>query len=147
MVTHSIDFKLQQHATKNASDSQIQGRVITCKVVGVSYEHRQEVVAKLKMGDQIWLEREEHNPFDGNAVRVIRNSGEQIGYINRNLAMTVAPVMDRLGQPIEGRVYLLTGGSWGDYSLGVIIAFKLPSLHEILQKHHLTDWDDDERGE
>jgi hypothetical protein len=41
-------------------------------------------------------------------------------------------------------VYLLTGGSWRDYSLGLVIAFKLPRLHEIMQKHHVDDWNDED---
>ena len=48
--------------------ARIHGRVISTRIVGVSFNDRQEIVAKLQMGDRIWLEREPDNPHDQNAI-------------------------------------------------------------------------------
>lgn len=104
----------------------VHSRLITTRIVGVTYENRQEVVAKLQMGDRVWLEQEPHNRFDHNAIKILRINGEQLGYINRELAQKIAPIFSVYGKPIRGKVTLLTGGSWGNYSLGAMISFKLP---------------------
>ena len=81
MVSQTLDLQVQTKIDSKTPDIRMHGRIITTKVVGVSFEGRQEVVAKLQMGDRIWLEREPFNPYDVNAIRVTRNNGEQIGYL------------------------------------------------------------------
>lgn len=124
--------------------AQIHGRVVRTKVVGVSYEGRQEVVARLQVGDRVWLEREADNPFDANAIKVCRSNGEQFGYLNRYLAANLVPWFDAYGKPLHGKVHLLTGSANDGYTLGVVVTFKLPKMHE---KHNtrqfeLDDWED-----
>ncbi len=99
---------------------------ITTKVVGVTFEGRQAVVAKLHMGEQIVLRREPSNPYDANAIRVERLDGEQIGFLNRFLAQELATRFDTLGEPVDGNVINLTGSSFSGYSLGVNISFTIP---------------------
>jgi hypothetical protein len=53
-------------------------RIIT-RVVGVTFNGRQEVIAQLKDGEQIYLKREPRNPYDRNAIRIERMNGDQIG--------------------------------------------------------------------
>jgi len=142
MVTQSVDFQIQTKIDSRTPDIRVHGRIITTKVVGVSFEGRQEVIARLQMGDRVWLEREPFNRFDVNAIKVTRNSGEQIGYISRHLASSLAPLMDRLNSPIRGKVYLLTGSRYEDYTLGVVIAFKLPRAHRINHTDLFNEWDD-----
>lgn len=125
--------------------AKVHGRVITTRIVGVTFEGRQEVVAKLYEGDRIWLERELDNPFDPNAIQVCRNNTEQIGYLNRFLAQNISPYMDALGHPLKGKVVMLTGSAYDGYTLGVVIAFKLPHFPESKRrdrKDKRIDWDD-----
>lgn len=110
--------------------SKVHGRVISTRVVGVTFEGRQEIVAQLHEGDHIWLEREPNNRYDYNAIRVSRSNGEQIGYLNRHLAANLTPYLDAYGKPVRGKVILVTGSRWDNYSLGVIVAFKLPKLNQ-----------------
>jgi len=105
----------------------VHGRVITTRVVGVTFEGRQEVVARLRRGDRVWLDREPTNPYDRNAIMVCRENGEQIGYLNRHLAASLNPYFKAYGYPVKGRVSLLTGGNYNGYSLGCMISFKLPN--------------------
>lgn len=142
MVTQTVDMQVQTKIDSSTPDMHMHGRIITTKVVGVTFENRQEVIAKLQMGDRVWLEREPFNAYDVNAIKVTRNNGEQIGYISRHLARSLAPLMDRLAYPIRGKVYLLTGSRYEDYSLGVVIAFKLPKAHQTNHTDPFNQWDE-----
>lgn len=147
-VIEKIEKTVSMPALKLAPtypQARVHGRVITTKVVGVSFENRQEVVAKLQMGDRVWLEMEPSNPYDHNAIKVCRSNGEQFGYLNRHLAASVHPYFTAYGHPIRGRATLLTGSRWDGYTLGCIISFKLPKTRQI--KHNTFDsqfdvWED-----
>lgn len=142
MVTQTMDMQVQTKIDSSTPDVRMHGRIITTKVVGVTFDNRQELIAKLQMGDRIWLEREPFNRYDTNAIKVTRNNGEQIGYISRHLARSLAPIMDRFGSLIRGKVYLLTGSRYDDYSLGVTIAFKLPKANQHDHTDPFNEWDE-----
>jgi single-stranded-DNA-specific exonuclease len=101
-------------------------QTIETRVVGVSYDNRQAVVALLTQWEQIYLIREPDNAFDANAVKVQRWDHQQFGYLNRELAKILAPRMDRLGRPIKGTVIRLIGGYSSASSLGVEVRFRMP---------------------
>lgn len=127
------------------SQSKVHGRVITTKLVGVTFEDRQEVIAKLHTGDLVWLDPEPDNPHDSNAVLVTRNNGESIGYLNRHLAKNLALYFERIARPVWGRVKFLTGSAFDGYSLGVVISLKIPRFMDSYrnhQKHQMRDWED-----
>lgn len=130
--------------------AKIHGRVISTRVVGVTFESRQEIVARLHEGDRIWLEREPSNPYDHNAIMVSRSNGEQFGYLNRYLAANVSAYFDAYDQPVKGKVVLLTGSRYDHYSLGVIIAFKLPKPCQTKRNRSgqvIDEWDEWEEEE
>jgi len=122
----------------------VHGRVITTRVVGVTFEGRQEVVARLNRGDRVWLDREPTNPYDRNAIKVCCENGSQIGFLNARLAASLNPLFKAYGYPVKGRVTLLTGGNYNGYSLGCMISFKLPKQHQLNNHSNLQfeDWDD-----
>ena len=122
--------------------SRVHGRVITTKVVGVTFEGRQDVIARMQMGDRVWLEMEPDNQFDHNAIKVSRSNGEKIGYLNRFLATRVIYYFRAYGYPVKGRVTLLTGSSSDGYNLGCIIAWKLPKLTNHMNGSPELVWDD-----
>ena len=137
----------EQTLSKLQSDypgAAVHGRVITTRVVGVTFEGRQEVVARLRRGDRVWLDREPTNRYDSNAITVCRENGEQIGYLDRHLAASLNPYFQAYGYPVKGRVTLLTGGGWEGYTLGCMISFKLPKQHQLNNHNNLQfeDWDD-----
>jgi hypothetical protein len=47
---------------------------------------RQAIIARCRVGEPLVLEHEPDNPHDINAIRVLRTTGEQIGYLTRELA-------------------------------------------------------------
>ena len=101
-------------------------RSIETRVVGVTFENRQAVVALLTEGERVSLIRDPDNPFDSNAVKVVRWDRQQIGFLDRELAKIMAPRMDRYGGTFIATVKRLTGGDYQRSSLGVIVRFYLP---------------------
>jgi len=101
-------------------------RSIETRVVGVTFENRQAVVALLTEGERVSLVRDPENPFDSNAIKVVRWDKKQIGFLDRELAKTMAPRMDRYGGTFKATVLRITGGYYPGSSLGVVIRFYMP---------------------
>ena len=85
------------------------------KVVGVTQGNRQQVLASLQQYESLDLEHEDDNPVDPNAVAVNRSNGQQLGYLNRDLAKEVA-TRNQQGYRYAVFVKDVTGG--GDRNLG-----------------------------
>lgn len=94
---HQLDDCLflegEQYLVKdNYQDIELQGYFFT-KVVGVSFEQRQETIEKLSDDSLITLQREVDNPIDSNAIQVVSDKGV-LGYLKKELAKHLAPVID-----------------------------------------------------
>jgi len=87
------------------------------KVVGVSFEGRQNSVAALVPGHPLELERQPENAFDPNAIAV-RFGALQLGFIRREIARRLAPNLDG-GDTYVATVASITGG--GERNVGVNI--------------------------
>jgi single-stranded-DNA-specific exonuclease len=90
----------------------------TVHVVGES--HYQDAVRRCRKGDRLVLKREPENPYDKNAVAVLRENGDLIGYLARDNAEWVARVMDG-GKRVEAKVKRIIGGTRDKPSRGVVI--------------------------
>lgn len=99
------------------------------KVVGVTFENRQEVAAGLRDGEEVFLEREENNPYDSNAVKIVNSSGVQVGYLNARLARHFAPLLDR-GDQYLASVSQVTGGTDKNYGVNIVISKKPEETRE-----------------
>jgi single-stranded-DNA-specific exonuclease len=98
------------------------------KLAGVSFEGRQEVVARLQPGTPVRLARQPTNEFDPNAIAVFAPTGEQIGFLNRRLASVLAPSLDA-GAEWDVSVTEVTGGD-EVASKGVNVLFTRPGADE-----------------
>jgi len=87
------------------------------KIVGVSFERRQDLVAGLREGFDLTLERQASNPHDANAIAV-RYGALQVGFLKKEIAKHLAPAMDS-GIRYSARIESLTGG--GNRNMGVNI--------------------------
>jgi single-stranded-DNA-specific exonuclease len=102
------------------------------KVVGVSYDGRQEVIKNInEMLDKLIAIREPENPYDSNAIAiyVVKPSGEKksIGYIESSktgLAAKLSAEMDA-GKELIIHNYVLTGTATKGMNLGVIFDYSL----------------------
>lgn len=145
-VTQTLSSETQSGGKEETPQAKVQNRLITTRIVGVSLEGRQQAVARCRPNDVVWLERECENIYDPNAVRIIRNNTEELGYINRHLAAAIAPTMDAYGLPVRGKVEQVIGSHFDGYSLGLVISFKLPKLNRRRNRHGQFDeffWLDD----
>lgn len=78
------------------------------KVVGISFEGRQDVAAGLVPGLALRLERQRQNPADANAIAVFYGA-LQIGFLRKPIAKHLAPLIDG-GVPYRARIEHVTGG-------------------------------------
>jgi len=95
------------------------GTFILTKIAGISF--RQEFTKDLKSGDILTLIREPNNQYDPNAIAIFFN-GNQLGYVNKFNAESIAPRLDA-GTKAMCVVKELTGG--GQKTQGVNIMIKL----------------------
>jgi single-stranded-DNA-specific exonuclease len=87
------------------------------KLAGVTFEGRQDRVARLGPGTPLRLVRQPDNPYDQWACAVFDPTGDQVGFLNRRLAAALAPAIDR-GADYDVSVTDVTGGQ-DKGSLGV----------------------------
>jgi hypothetical protein len=107
------------------------------KVVGVTFEGRQKLVARCFEGETLILEREPDNPKDEGAIKVLRTNGEHLGYIPRNVATGLAVYLDRANK-CECKIIEKTGG--GDLWLGLNIQItKLQEDYDALVQRRLRE--------
>ena len=81
------------------------------KVVGVTFEGRQDIVASLREGEDVELRRDAVNAHDPNAIGVWYGT-LQLGFVRREIAARIAPNVDG-GEQYTARVTALTGGAGG----------------------------------
>jgi hypothetical protein len=84
------------------------------RVVGVTHRNsdrksRQKIIKKCNRLDPLLLDTEEDNPHDPNAIRVLRQNGEQIGYLDAALAKQLASRIKQ-GYRFDAFIADLTGG-------------------------------------
>lgn len=112
-------------------------QTLLSKVVGVTFEGRQEIIELMSITDLIQLRPEPQNQYDENAIAVwvafppesgMENA--QIGYLPKEIAAQVAPHMD--GEYFIGTVDEINGGflKWdgSNASYGVIVRVELPHV-------------------
>lgn len=106
-------------------------RTIRTKAAGVTFGRRQGLLYRLNKyrpeDITITLRRESGNAYDRNAVQIIaavRGKGSAVmGYINRELAQAIAPLLDK-GKKVTAAFEAITGGhEYGlNYGMNIAIA-------------------------
>ncbi len=79
------------------------------KIMGVSFEGRQDVVAGLVPGLDLELRRQPDNPHDANAIAVHYGT-LHLGFLRKQIARHLAPLIDG-GARYRARIEHVTGGS------------------------------------
>lgn len=122
---HKLGYSLSQAfrtAWKRVKES------MTCKVSGVTYENRQQLlkfIASQKEDDlTVYLRRDRSNVHDRYAVAVvvgIKGIGyAHIGYLARGLAQSMAAVIDK-GIQVSATLQQVTGGYSYKETLGALV--------------------------
>jgi single-stranded-DNA-specific exonuclease len=89
------------------------------KIVGVSFEGRQDVAAGLRPDAPLELVRQPTNQYDANAIAV-HFGNLQLGFISRGIAAHLAPAIDG-GARYTARVASLTGGGEKHFGVNVFV--------------------------
>jgi single-stranded-DNA-specific exonuclease len=89
------------------------------KVVGVSFEGRQDMVAGLVAGQSLELARQPENPVDANAIAV-RFGSLHVGFIRKEIAKHLAPNIDG-GDRYTATVASVTGGGTKNLGLNIFV--------------------------
>jgi len=100
--------------------------LIEARLAGVSFGNRQAMIAELQPGDQLWLLREPNNSYDRNAIQVVNGEGECVGYLPRDLAALMAPLLDHDGVVWPAEVLAINDCGQYGANLGVTIGFMPP---------------------
>lgn len=108
-------------------------RTLHVRVAGVSYEGRQDHLAKLSGNEPVRLVPEPNNQYDSNAIAVhIAHTGKVLhcGYIPKEIAAKIAPLME--GESFDCSIEAITGGfidRYGDMALfGLRLIVQLPDV-------------------
>ncbi|MEP1033048.1 HIRAN domain-containing protein [Ekhidna sp.] len=102
--------------------------VYDTKVVGVSKDNqdgssRQEIIKQeVREDDKLSLEAEPDNPYDANAIKVLSKEGNQIGYLNKEMAETILPALKN-----EAEIHVTAKWVNGEKMLGVGLRIELVS--------------------
>jgi len=87
-----IDGETPGHLRKCIDCTAIKGWAF--KLVGVTFGNRQKhIFDHARYNSRYTLIREPQNPFDKNAI-LVKANGYDLGYVPRNLAETIAPLID-----------------------------------------------------
>lgn len=99
-------------------NSKSTGRVIYSKIAGVTMgANRQLYASRCYKGQELELVRERTNPYDSNAIAIYAGNN-QLGYIKRDLAETLAKEIDR-GVTFKCTVEEVTGGADKNYGVNI----------------------------
>ena len=121
-----VDRKLSSSpdSTRDHPLPQMDGsRSFRLAVVGESHDNedgtsRQQIIRGCRAGEPIRLVLEPYNPYDKRAVKVCRQSGEQVGYLPRGHGLFKKIKDGRVSAAIDG----IHGGTPGKPSVGVVLA-------------------------
>jgi hypothetical protein len=95
------------------------------RVVGTNF--LLNIPGDLKLSEPITLYRDAYNPHDRNAVYVERANGDVIGWLPRELAAEVAPVLEKICRSVEGEIVSMTGEHFAGSNMRITIRFQLPA--------------------
>jgi hypothetical protein len=104
--------RLKHYASKVKSDAYGLDRIIHARIAGVTFDGRQEKVAKLLPTTQLKLERDRRNEYDFHAVAVMAELGgswEHVGFIPRAMSKLISRSLDN-GVELVATMHRLTGG-------------------------------------
>lgn len=80
------------------------------KVVGVTFENRQQLIANIAVGEFLTLKRDYSNPYGSNATMVFTLNNRQLGYLSKEQSHIIAPFLDA-GNTLYGIVTQIFKGT------------------------------------
>ena len=119
-MTLTIDWNIARVYTENVKEVNYHS-----KIVGTTFENRQDILAHLEGGESLRVRREPENQYDPRAVAVdvdIKGKWYPVGYIAKDKNKDIAEALDA-GHDVEIKLSEVTGGDKGK-NLGMNICLK-----------------------
>jgi len=111
--------KAEAYASRDPYASIGDASSFNTKVVGVSFEGRQDTVSALRAGEGVELRRDPANPHDPSAIGVWYGA-LQLGFLRRQIAARIAPNMDG-GERYTAAVTAVTGGGSRSFGINIFV--------------------------
>lgn len=105
---------------RKAERSQAEMAVVGESETNADGKARQDIIAKLGVGDDVDLVRERADESEPNAVRVVSRRGE-IGRLSRADADSLAPFLDGGGR-VSASIAFINGGTSTNTALNVVLS-------------------------
>jgi single-stranded-DNA-specific exonuclease len=90
------------------------------KVVGVTFDNRQQLIARLITGQLLEVKRQKDNQFDINAIVLQTTDGNEIGFLKADIAKFLAPVIDS-GVKYQATVTMVTGQVGETFGVNIFV--------------------------
>lgn len=90
------------------------------KVIGVTFENRQNYIRAMAVGGKIKLVKAKYGNDGGDAVKVIDNRGNHIGFLSKELSAEIVPSMNR-GFLYRASVSAITGREYNNLGVNLCI--------------------------
>ncbi len=90
------------------------------KIVGVTYENRQNLIKNIRAGEELFLLQDKDNPYDKSAVAVIDRSGNRLGFLKKELAHRISNNIKN-GWKYSVQVSSITGGGTLNYGVNILV--------------------------
>lgn len=119
-MTLTIDWSIARVYTENMKEVNYHS-----KIVGTTFENRQDILAHLEGNESLRVRREPENQYDPRAVAVdvdIKGKWYPVGYIAKDKNKDIAEALDA-GREVEIKISEITGGDKGK-NLGMNICLK-----------------------
>ena len=119
-MTLGVDLYIARVYTENMKEVNYHS-----KIVGTTFENRQDILAHLEGGESLRVRREPENQYDPRAVAVdvdIKGKWYPVGYIAKDKNKDIAEALDA-GREVEISISEVTGGDKGK-NLGMNICLK-----------------------
>ena len=119
-MTLGVDLYIAKVYTENMKEVNYHS-----KIVGTTFENRQDILAHLEGNESLRVRREPENQYDPRAVAVdvdIKGKWYPVGYIAKDKNKDIAEALDA-GREVEIKISEVTGGDKGK-SLGMNICLK-----------------------
>ena len=114
---HSSQTK---YCTKCGWDMSINHINFSTNLSGVTFEGRQNIIARTSPNESITLRRDPNNAHDRNAVGVYNSNGKSLGWVPKGYAANIAPKMDK-GVQFYAKIKKIVGGNGYHYGIEVRI--------------------------
>ena len=119
-MTLGVDLYIDRVYTENMKEVNYRS-----KIVGTTFENRQDILAHLEGSESLRVRREPENQYDPRAVAVdvdIKGKWYPVGYIAKDKNKDIAEALDA-GREVEIKISEVTGGDKGK-NLGMNICLK-----------------------